>query len=193
MSRHICISLQIYVLSLPIKSNDLVAMILSSQLRAARALIDLSQEGLSEASAVSISTVRDFEAGRRHPTLGSLDAMQRVLEKKGVRFISPHGETGPGVYLEGEMPRILRMPTKINIANDTLVFDVKWREETLSVFVPTTVVDDLGETNYKVDKEYVEAFTKHKATILQKTVLALYAGRADKQRRLRLRSRDFWL
>jgi transcriptional regulator with XRE-family HTH domain len=167
-------------------------MILSSQLRAARALIDLSQEELAKDSGVSISTVRDFEAGRRHPITASIEAMRRVLEKKGVMFVQANNETGPGVCLQNETPQILRTPTKVNFSDSTLAFDIKWRGQKIYAFVPTVVLDDLGQTNYKGDKAYVAAFSTHQAAILEKAAIALYAGRVDEERRLKLRLRDFF-
>lgn len=56
------------------------------QCRAARAWLDWSQEALAKASNVGVSTVRDFEAGRREPTRNNLAAMKAALESGGVRF-----------------------------------------------------------------------------------------------------------
>jgi len=66
------------------------------QCRAARAWLDWSQEALAKASSVGISTVRDFEAGRREPTRNNLAAMRAALEKGGVSLI----ETGRAIGIE---------------------------------------------------------------------------------------------
>ena len=64
-----------------------------AQCRAARAWLELSQESLAKAAGVSLSTVRDFEAGRRNPISNNLAAMRRELEARGVRFtFSANGE-----------------------------------------------------------------------------------------------------
>jgi transcriptional regulator with XRE-family HTH domain len=55
--------------------------------RAARALLDWNQESLAERSNLSLSTVKDFEAGRRMPALNSLAAIQIALENAGIRFL----------------------------------------------------------------------------------------------------------
>lgn len=68
------------------------------QSRAARALLNWSQPELSEASGASISTVRDFETGKRTPMPNNLSAMQRALEAAGVVFIPENGG-GAGVRL----------------------------------------------------------------------------------------------
>lgn len=68
------------------------------QSRAARGLLDWSQTRLAEASNLSESTVRDFEKGRRIPTVNNLAAVKMALEQAGVEFIPENGG-GPGVRL----------------------------------------------------------------------------------------------
>lgn len=56
------------------------------QCRAARGWLDLSQEELAKAAGVSLSTVRDYEKGRRKPIAATLTAMRAELEKRGIGF-----------------------------------------------------------------------------------------------------------
>jgi DNA-binding transcriptional regulator YiaG len=57
------------------------------QCRAARAWLDWPQDQLAKAASVGVSTVRDFEAGRREPTRNNLTAMKAALEKGGISFV----------------------------------------------------------------------------------------------------------
>ena len=57
-----------------------------AQCRAARGWLDWSQEDLASAAGVSLSTVRDFEKGRRIPIPATLAAMRAALEKQGIGF-----------------------------------------------------------------------------------------------------------
>ena len=73
----------------------------AAQCRAARALLNWSQDHLAEASKVGISTVGDFERDRRMPCDHLLRDMRSALESAGVEFIAGNGRGpgGPGVRL----------------------------------------------------------------------------------------------
>jgi DNA-binding transcriptional regulator YiaG len=58
------------------------------QCRAARGWLSLSQDELATLAGVSLSTIRDFETGRRKPITNNLDAMKRALETRGIRFLA---------------------------------------------------------------------------------------------------------
>lgn len=68
------------------------------QCRAARGLLDWTQEELAERADVSRSTIRDFENGRHclHPTTAA--QVVAAFESGGAVLI-PSGEAGPGVRL----------------------------------------------------------------------------------------------
>lgn len=57
------------------------------QCRAARAWLNWPQDALAKAASVGVSTVRDFEAGRREPTRNNLAAMKAALETGGIAFV----------------------------------------------------------------------------------------------------------
>ncbi|CAO4141534.1 helix-turn-helix domain-containing protein [Methylorubrum aminovorans] len=71
-----------------------------SQLRAARALLGWSQDRLSEASGVSLPTIKRLEPGEGslQTRVDTLSKLQAALEAAGVLFIAENGE-GPGVRL----------------------------------------------------------------------------------------------
>jgi hypothetical protein len=48
---------------------------------------------------LGLSTVVDFERGRRRVSFDAIDAIRRALEKAGVIFVDENGE-GPGVRLK---------------------------------------------------------------------------------------------
>lgn len=55
--------------------------------RAARGLLNWTQEDLANAAGLSRTMVRNFETGRSEPTRISLSAMQMAFLKNGVRFV----------------------------------------------------------------------------------------------------------
>ena len=55
-----------------------------AQCRAARGWLDISQAELARRATVGVSTVRDFEAGRKTPIRNNLEAMRRELAASGV-------------------------------------------------------------------------------------------------------------
>jgi transcriptional regulator with XRE-family HTH domain len=84
-----------------------VAVLLTSeQLRAARAMLRLEQKTLSDASKVSVATIKRLESIRgeliaNRPTIA---ALQIALESAGVEFIDENGG-GPGVRLRERLSR----------------------------------------------------------------------------------------
>lgn len=72
-------------------SYDII-MLAPEQSRAARGWLDWSQEQLAERANVSLSTVRDFEKGRRTPINNNLTAIRAALEEGGVMPVQ--GEDG---------------------------------------------------------------------------------------------------
>jgi len=77
-------------------------MLSPPQCRAARALLNWSQEQLAKGSNLGLSTVRNFEAGRTLPVHNNLAAIRTALESAGVEFV---GESGVSLKepAQGEM------------------------------------------------------------------------------------------
>jgi ribosome-binding protein aMBF1 (putative translation factor) len=57
------------------------------QSRAARGWLGWSQQELADRAHVGISTVRDFEAGRRQPIENNITAMRRAIEDAGIGLV----------------------------------------------------------------------------------------------------------
>jgi transcriptional regulator with XRE-family HTH domain len=69
-------------------------MITPPMCRAARGLLNWSQQQLADAAEVSPSTVRNFEAGRTVPVPTIASAIQRALESAGIEFIDDGVKSG---------------------------------------------------------------------------------------------------
>ena len=73
-----------------------------AQSRAARGLLDWSQEDLAKHAGLSLSTVRNYEKGRSDPYSRNLEAIRKAFEAAGIEFIEPDAASlagGGGVRL----------------------------------------------------------------------------------------------
>jgi transcriptional regulator with XRE-family HTH domain len=69
-----------------------------AQCRAARALLNITQPELAKLAGLGLSTVVDFEKGRRQVSLAGVETIQRALRRAGIEFIDENGG-GLGVRL----------------------------------------------------------------------------------------------
>jgi transcriptional regulator with XRE-family HTH domain len=69
------------------------------QSRAARGWLDISQLDLAKRANVSLSTVRDFEKGRRWPIANNMAALERVFGEAGVEFLYETDGTPMGMVI----------------------------------------------------------------------------------------------
>ncbi|UHS56813.1 helix-turn-helix domain-containing protein [Agrobacterium vaccinii] len=77
-------------------------MLTSSQCRAARALLDWSQQKLADQSRIGNATIRNFESGKSVPQNATVEMLQQCFEQAGVKFIDDNQTSaagGPGVRL----------------------------------------------------------------------------------------------
>lgn len=71
-------------------------MITPAQIRAARAMLDLTIEGLSQESGIAALLILQIESGSGYDaTLADHAALRRALERLGLIFLES-GEAGPG-------------------------------------------------------------------------------------------------
>lgn len=74
------------------------------QCRAARGLLNWTQNQLAAFAGVSRSTIRDFECQRHELQRSSQMLVVAALETAGVRFLTGNGE-GPGVRLRQQVDK----------------------------------------------------------------------------------------
>jgi transcriptional regulator with XRE-family HTH domain len=73
-------------------------MMTPGQCRAARGLLDWTQQELADRAGVGIVTVRQLEAGTTEPRRATLEVVRRALSSAGIEFLDENGG-GPGVRL----------------------------------------------------------------------------------------------
>jgi transcriptional regulator with XRE-family HTH domain len=163
--------------------------ITATQVRAARALLDWSQERLAEAAGIGLSTVRDFEKERRGAGTSAVQALRRCLEGAQVVFLPSEGLFGPGVRLRTTLPTVLQRPRKA-AKWDALIVAVDWRGQELEVYLSREALDRLGEGQPPVG-DLAVLFDLNRTAILKAAALALEGGRLGPDRRVALTADDF--
>lgn len=73
-------------------------MITPAQCRAARGLLDWSQQDLATQAGVGVVTIRQVEAGVNEPRRATLVVVRQAFEAAGIEFIDENGG-GAGVRL----------------------------------------------------------------------------------------------
>lgn len=68
------------------------------QCRAARGLLEMTQADLAAAAGVGLSTVKDFELGKRDPLPHNLAAIVKAITVAGIQLIPENG-AGAGVRM----------------------------------------------------------------------------------------------
>ena len=94
-------------------------MITPAQCRAARALVNWSQQQLAEAATVGNATIRNFESGNSAPQHSTLDVLRRALEAAGVIFVEENGD-GPGVRLKKKPLAVAELAEKIEALDEKI-------------------------------------------------------------------------
>jgi transcriptional regulator with XRE-family HTH domain len=140
--------------------------IIPAQIRAARSLVNWSQQQLADAAEVAISSVRDIEGERRAGEVGTVSNVRLALESAGVEFIPGTAEQGPGVRLVGNRPNLIRRPTVLT-KWDGLPVEVEFKGNVFTAFVSREAIEDLGELkgNEPVS-EWLAVFDRYSGSIL---------------------------
>jgi hypothetical protein len=165
-------------------------IILSAQVRAARALLEWSQDDLSRGANVSVTTIRDFESGRRPTENDSMRGIRKAFDNEGVLFVPGGTDGGPGVRFASGRPHVIRQP--VMTIYDGLCFGVEWEGQEITVSVSYEVIQDLGRfTGQQREATYQKLFVDHRGEILGAAARALGAGKIDRHLRVRLTAGDF--
>ena len=107
-------------------------LILPSQCRAARALIEMDQAELTRWAAVPLRVIAGFENGSLTPSANNLVAIRAALEAASVIFIDENGE-GPGVRLRKKPPAMRFRCARIGLLAATATTGGAWLKRTVPV------------------------------------------------------------
>jgi transcriptional regulator with XRE-family HTH domain len=89
--------------------SNVINMITSRQIRAARALLDWSQQQLADKAIVSLNAVARLEKGIVDSRVSTLLAIHKALVKAGIEFLDADQEGEGG---KAQEPEVLTKPAK---------------------------------------------------------------------------------
>lgn len=172
--------------------NTNTPFIIPAQVRAGRALLGWSQEELAARAKVGVSSVRDTENQKRPFDSGVANAIGQALRNEGIIFVHGDANGGPGVRLNANRPNLIRRPTVVT-KWDGLPFEIEWQGRLVTVFVSTEVLEDLERLTNPTNEQLLQSFDAHVDRILDAArVASKNDTNFDGQRRLHLRSKDFF-
>lgn len=152
----------------------------AAQCRAARGLLDWTQDQLAESARVARATIADFERNVRVPMRNNLASIRAALEVAGIAFVEENGG-GAGVRfrkVELEYSRDFRADM------DGVALRVRHRGKRYFITIPSEVIDDLDHTTYGPPEEMREAVEKKIPLYLRAIEDAISSGPASDRIRL---------
>ena len=112
----------------------------AAQCRAARALLEWSQEQLAENARVARPTIADFERNTRFPMRNNLLSVISAFEAAGLAFIAEGDDGGAGVRFR----RVeLEYSKSLKQRGGDLVILGKYRGERVDIVLPAELLDDI--------------------------------------------------
>jgi len=147
-------------------------LISASQCRAARALLDWSQDQLAESAQVARATVADFERNVRMPMRNNLVSIVSSLEAAGVAFIPENGE-GVGVRFRKVE---LEYSNTVTPKGSDILLSVRYRLVPYRVVIPREITDDIDRTNHRTSDQRAKSVEKHLPVILRAAEEAIING-----------------
>ena len=132
------------------------------QSRAARALLNWSQEVLANNAGVSRATVADFENKTRVPIRNNLRAIEYCMYAAGVEFLPDSDDMGKGVRFRTQR---LESRNTIWFVGENAKMKMSFRDQPFDCIVSKEAVEDFLETNFNSGQEFSDAVDKIQATI----------------------------
>jgi transcriptional regulator with XRE-family HTH domain len=150
----------------------------AAQCRAARALLDWSQDHLAKSAMVARATVADFERGLRLELMRqNMIAIVSTLEAAGVEFLPETREgNGAGVRLRKLELEYSKEPRAVE---EGLQFQLRYRGTTYRLLVTWEALDDLGHLKGAQLGERVKVAEGRLGLIMRRAEQQLEAGRVE--------------
>jgi transcriptional regulator with XRE-family HTH domain len=167
-------------------------VIIPAQIRAARGLLNWSQEKLADIAGVALTSVRDLEAEKRTAETGTSSSVKAALENAGVDFVSGSPDAGPWVRLVATRPNLIKRPTVV-MKWEGMPVEVEFKGKTFTAFLSREAIEDLGGLKGTEPPEaWLKIFDAEEGNILDAIRAAFdQKDRWDERGRLHVAGRHF--
>lgn len=132
--------------------------ITADQCRAARSLLNWTQDQLATNAVVSRATITDFESNTRQPMKNNLRSIADSMFAAGVEFIPEEDGKGVGVRFRD---RKLEYTSSVRIDrfNGRATMRMRYAGEDFLCAISLEAVDDYHRANFQTDEEYNKAIS----------------------------------
>ena len=132
--------------------------ITAAQCRAARSLLDWTQDHLATNANVSRATIVAFESNTQLPFKNNLKAIADCMFAAGVEFLSEEGNAGVGVRFREQK---LEYSKNVNIDryNKSAIIRMRYAGNYFKCMINLNVIDDYHQTNFSTDAEFRQAIS----------------------------------
>ena len=140
-------------------------MISAAQCRAARAMLNWSQDELATNAQVSRATIADFERQGREPIRNNIFSIVSAFEASGIEFIQD-GDLGSGVRFA--TPR-LEYVNSVRAAGGDVIIPMRYMGTKFTAIIARETIEDLDQTRYPSGDERVKAVERNFPIYLRAT------------------------
>lgn len=132
--------------------------ITADQCRAARSLLNWTQELLATNAVVSRATIADFESSTRKPMKNNLSSIADCMFVAGVEFVPEEGKKGVGVrFRERKLEYVGKV--RIDQFNRTAIIQMRYAGEDFVCIIDLNAVDDYHRANFATEDEFATAIS----------------------------------
>jgi transcriptional regulator with XRE-family HTH domain len=153
----------------------------AAQCRAARGLLDWSQDQLAENAQVARATIADFERNARTPMRQNLLSITSTFEAAGVAFIPNNKEEEAGAGVRFRKVK-LEYSKSLRSEGWNIVLSVRYLGTPYSVIIERAIIDDMDRANYGSEIERVKAVQNHLPKFLRAAEEKIMRGHLDGDR-----------
>ena len=139
----------------------------ADQCRAARGLLNWTQEQLATNARVSRATIADFENNSRKPQTNNLRSIADCMFAAGIEFIGETDSWGAGVRFRVRKLEYFNS-VKIDRFRRVAIIRMRYASEDFSCLISFEAVDDYHRTTFSTDVEFSKAISEMLHIILTK-------------------------